>query len=85
MKNVYWNHDKDLQLKRFRKITFEELINSRFIGTEKHATKTHQKIMLFECKNYVWVVPYVKGDGYYFLKTAFASRKYTKKYLGEAK
>ena len=82
MKNIYWNQDKNLQLRQLRNITFEDLISSRFIGIEKHPTKAHQKLMLFEYKDYVWVVPYVKGDDYFFLKTAFASRKHTKKYLG---
>ncbi len=82
MKSIYWNQDKNAQLKQLRKVTFEDLINSRFIGIEKHPIKAHQKLMLFEYRGYVWVVPYVKGDDYYFLKTAFPSRKHTKKYLG---
>ena len=84
MKNVYWSQEKNAQLKRLRKITFEDLIGSRFIGIEEHSTKRHQKLMLFEYQGYVWVVPYVKGETYYFLKMAFPSRKHTKKYLGGA-
>ena len=84
MKNIYWNQNKNAQLKQLRDVTFEDLINSRFIGIEKHPTKAHQKLMLFEYKDYVWVIPYVKGGSYYFLKTAFPSRKHTKIYLGGA-
>ena len=82
MDNVYWSSEKNAQLKRLRKITFEKLISSHFIGIEDHSRKSHQKLMLFEYKKYVWVVPYVEGKNYFFLKTAFPSRKHTKKYLG---
>jgi len=39
-------------------------------------------MMLFEFEGYVWLVPYVDEGSYYFLKTAFPNRKFTKKYLG---
>ena len=74
MNNIRWNQEKNAQLKEARKVSFEELISSRFIGIEKHPTKAHQKLMLFEYKNYVWVIPYVKARDYYFLKTAFPNR-----------
>ena len=82
MDNVYWSPEKNTQLKQLRKVTFEELISSRFIGIEDHSKKSNQKLMLFEYKKYVWVVPYVEGENYFFLKTAFPGRKHTKKYLG---
>ena len=82
MDNIYWSPEKNAQLKRLHKVTFEELIGSRFIGTEYHSKRLHQKLMLFEYKSYVWIVPYVEGKNYFFLKTAFPSRKHTKKYLG---
>ncbi|MFH1411793.1 MAG: toxin [Candidatus Omnitrophota bacterium] len=85
MKKILWNSEKDLELKRTRGVLFEELLNSRFIGIEKHVTRSNQKLMLFEYKKYVWVVPYVEGDDHYFFKTAFPSRKYTTKYLRGAK
>ena len=79
---IYWNPEKNDQLKKSRKVSFEDLLNSQFIGIEDHPARKHQKLMLFEFKKYVWVVPYVEGKDYLFLKTAFQSRKYTKKYLG---
>ena len=82
MDNVYWNPEKNARLKQLRKVTFEDLINSCFIGIEDHSKKSHQKLMLFEYKKYVWVIPYVEGEKGFFLKTAFPSRKHTKKYLG---
>ena len=82
MKELRWSADKNQELKHTRNITFEQLISSRFIGIEKHPKKAHQYFMLFELRGYVWVVPYVEAGSYYFLKTAFPNRKYTKKYLG---
>ena len=55
---------------------------AKFIGIEKHPQKPHQRYMIFEYKKYIWLVPYVVYEGNYFLKTAFPSRKHTKKYLG---
>ena len=82
MNNIYWNPEKNDQLKKLRKVTFEDLLSSRFIGIEDHPAKKHQKLMLFEYKQYVWVVPYVEDKNYIFLKTAFQNRKFTRKYLG---
>ena len=82
MDNVYWSSEKNAQLRKLRKVTFEDLVNSRFMGIENHPKNPHQKLMLFEYKKYVWVVPYVETKAQLFLKTAFPSRKYTKKYLG---
>ena len=82
MDNVYWNPEKNAQLRKLRKVTFEDLVNARFMGIEDHPKKPHQKLMLFEYKKYVWAVPYVETKAHLFLKTAFPSRKYTKKYLG---
>ncbi len=81
MKPAVWNFDKNEWLKKKRNITFELLIGSRFIGIEKHPSRFYQQLMLFEYQRYVWVVPYVDNGEAYFLKTAFPSRKYTKKYL----
>ncbi len=44
-----------------------------------------QKIYRVNIDGYVYLVPYVeKSEGTVFLKTIFASRKLTKKYLGKA-
>jgi len=81
VKELTWSREKNERLKKERGISFEQLVDSRFIGIEKHRTKENQRLMLFEFRNYAWVVPYVESEGRYFLKTAFPSRKHTKKYL----
>jgi hypothetical protein len=80
--DIRWSSEKNNEIKNLRGVSFEQLLKSRFIGIEKNKRKPHQRLILFEYKKYVWVVPYVQGEGRYFLKTAFPSRKHTKKYLG---
>ncbi len=81
MKELRWDPQKSERLKKERGASFEELTSSRFLGIEKSKTRVHQSLMIFEHRHYVWAVPYVEGKDYYFLKTAFPSRKHTKKYL----
>ena len=61
-----------------RGVSFEEILISTFLGAEKHQTRKNQTVLFFEHENYVWVVPCVVDEKYYFLKTMFPSRKYTK-------
>lgn len=81
MKVFLWSYEKNEWLKTHRGVSFEELTGSRFIAIERHDRRLHQKLMLFEFKQYVWVVPFVEDAKHYFLKTTFPSRKHTKKYL----
>lgn len=83
MKEIRWNLVKSERLKKTRGVSFEELINARFVGVKKHPQKENQSIMLFEHKNYIWIVPYVNEKEYIFLKTLYPSRKYTKLYKKE--
>ena len=65
-------------MKRERGVSFEDIIQSRLIGALGHPKRHHQRILLFEQKGYIWVVPYVERGEEMFLKTLFPSRKYTK-------
>lgn len=84
MKYFNWNARKNETLKKERGISFEEvayLIESgQVIGIEENAGHPNQKIYVVEIDNYAIIVPYVENDDEIFLKTAFPSRKYTKKY-----
>ncbi|MBI2119888.1 MAG: toxin [Elusimicrobia bacterium] len=80
MKEIRWDLTKSERLKKIRGVSFEEIIQTKFIAALKHPKKLHQNIMLFEHKNYIWVVPYVEDTNGIFLKTLFPSRKYTKIY-----
>lgn len=78
MKDIKWNALKNERLKKTRGVSFDDLLNSRLIGVFNHPVRENQKLMLFEYKSYVWVVPFIDETDYYFLKTLFPSRKYTK-------
>ncbi len=83
MKEIRWNLAKNEKLKKTRGVSFEDIINSKLIKILRNPGRHNQQIMLFEYKDYIWVVPFVKEDTYYFLKTLFPSRKYTKLFRGD--
>jgi uncharacterized DUF497 family protein len=83
MKELRWDLKKNERLKRIRGVSFEDLVNTKLISILEHPTRRNQKIMLFEFKKYIWAVPFVEEEDYYFLKTLFPSRKYTKQIKGE--
>ena len=78
MKEIKWDLLKNERLKRTRGVSFEEILNSKLVAILKHPSRANQKIMLFEHKKYIWIIPFVEEKDYYFLKTVFPSRKYTK-------
>lgn len=85
-----WNEDKNSMLKTTRGISFEEVVlyisEGMILDILIHPnTKTYpnQYLYLINRDDYVWVVPFIKDEekDMIFLKTAFPSRVYTKKYL----
>lgn len=80
MKELRWDLLKNERLKRTRGVSFDAIIQSKLITVKRHSQKAHQYIMLFEYKEYIWVVPFVESDDWIFLKTLFPSRKYTGMY-----
>ena len=78
MKEFRWNEDKNKSLKEERGVSFEEILDSKVIGAERHPTRKNQMVLKFEYKKYIWIIPCVVEDKYIFLKTIFPSRKYTK-------
>ena len=84
MKYFNWDIEKNNKLKEQRGISFEEIVylieSGKIIGIEKHPTRSNQKIFILEIDNYAVVVPFVENEKEIFLKTAFPSRKYSKKY-----
>lgn len=84
MKYLNWNSEKSEILKRERGISFEEIAylieSGLIIGIEENPGNPNQKMYVLEIDSYAIIVPYVENDNEIFLKTAFPSRKYTKKY-----
>ena len=85
MKEIRWNLLKNERLKKTRGASFEDLLNAKLINVVEHNKYPNQKIMLFEYKKYIWAIPFVEENDFYFLKTLFPSRKYTKIYKEDIK
>ena len=84
MKYLNWNHEKNEILKRKRGLCFEEIASliesNQILGIEENPGRSNQKIYILEIDNYAVIVPVVETDNEIFLKTAFPSRKYSKKF-----
>lgn len=84
MKYLDWDPQKNEQLKKERGISFEEIAylieSGQVIGIEENPGRPNQKIYILELDGYAVIVPYVESEQVIFLKTAFPSRKYTRKY-----
>jgi hypothetical protein len=85
-----WDPKKNEQIRRDRGITFEEisllLAGGQLWAISEHWNEErypHQKIFLVPIDEYIYAVPYAKDGDVYFLKTAFPSRKLTRKYKKE--
>lgn len=84
MKYLNWSYDKNETLKAKRGISFEEIAflieSGKIIGIEENPRGTDQKIYILEFESCAVIVPFVENDNEIYLKTAFPSRKYTKRY-----
>jgi uncharacterized DUF497 family protein len=84
MKYLNWNSEKNDLLKRERGISFEEIVyfieSGQILGIEENPRRPNQKLYILAIENYAFIVPFVEDDKEIFLKTAFPSRKYTKRY-----
>ena len=80
MKPVRWGALKSERLKKTRGVSFEEISVAKLVDIKNHPSRANQKIMLFDYKGYIWLVPFVETDREIFLKTLYPSRQYTKSY-----
>jgi len=84
MKYLNWDSEKNEILKHVRGISFEEIAylieSDQILGIEENPRRSDQKIYILEIENYAVVVPFVENNDEIFLKTAFPSRKYAKRY-----
>lgn len=71
-------------MKHERGISFEEIAyliqSGKILGIEENPGRSNQKMYILEIENYAVIVPFVEKNNEIFLKTAFPSRKYTKRY-----
>lgn len=84
MNHFNWNVEKNELLKQTRGISFEEIVfliqSGNLLAIEENPGYPNQKIYVVKVENYAVIVPFVESETEIFLKTAFPSRKYTKKY-----
>jgi len=87
-KPIQWNEEKDHQLQQDRGISFEMVVQAiedgKSLDVIPHPNQgkyPSQEMLVIQIDDYVYLVPYVETEDYYFLKTAFPSRKMQKKYL----
>jgi uncharacterized DUF497 family protein len=88
VKPFRWDPDKNERLKTARGISFEEIV----LAIEEDGLKdvlvhpnqrryAGQVVLVVAYREYVFLVPSVEKDEYYFLKTVIPSRKATRDYL----
>ena len=82
---IRWNDEKNKDLQRDRGISFEEIaeiiMREEYIEILENPSHPEQMIFIINYQNYTWVIPFVLEDEEtIFLKTAFPSRKFHKKY-----
>ena len=83
-----WNAAKNEILKAERGISFEDVmaafIEDGLLDIVKHPNEkkySHQKMIIVNVNDYVYLVPFVEDDEKIFLKTIVPSREATKLYL----
>ena len=84
MKYLNWNLYKNENLKAKRGISFEQIAflieSGHILDIQENPKRPNQKIYILEIEGYAVIVPFVEEGNEIFLKTAFPSRKYTKRY-----
>lgn len=90
MKYFRWDGAKNDRLKAERGIGFEEIVFliecGNLLDILEHPNQQRyggQRIFVVRREDYVFLVPFVEGETYLFLKTIIPSRKATRQYLGK--
>lgn len=90
MKPFRWSSEKNETLKADRGVSFENVVVAVEAGglldilTHPNPAKyPRQRILVVASDNYVFLVPFVEEEDYFFLKTIIPSRKATRDYLNQ--
>ncbi len=88
MKPLEWNPEKNSKLTRERGFSFEDIQvaieEGKLLDVVRHPNVKqypNQWMLIVALERYAYAVPYVEKEDCLFLKTAFPSRKYTKRYF----
>lgn len=90
MKPFRWSPEKNETLRSDRGISFENIAVAAesggildILAHPNQAKYPKQRILVVTCDNYVYLVPFVEEEDYFFLKTVIPSRKATRDYLNQ--
>jgi hypothetical protein len=88
MEPFRWSSAKNAWLKRERHLSFEQIVvaieSGGLLDVLAHANPSRyprQRVLVVADGGYVFLVPFVEEDEYYFLKTIIPSRKARRDYL----
>lgn len=82
-----WDDKKNAFLKKTRNIGFEDIViaieSNKILDVLNNPGEKYENqiLIIVNIRDYAYVIPAVKKEKEYFLKTIFPSRKYTNKYL----
>ncbi len=83
---IKWDEDKNEWLQENRLVSFEEikgmLLREEHLDIVENPGRDSQMYFVLLIQGYTWLVPFVieEDEQAVFLKTAFPSRKYNKRY-----
>lgn len=90
MKPFRWSSDKNEALRAERGVSFEHIVVAvesggllDVLAHPNQAKYPRQRVLVVACDSYVYLVPFVEEDDYFFLKTVIPSRKATRDYLNQ--
>jgi hypothetical protein len=87
VKTFRWNQEKNAELKRSRRISFEDVVlaigSGGLLDVVEHPNRQRypkQAVFVVVVIGYVYLVPFVEEPEYIFLKPIIPSRKATREY-----
>ncbi len=90
MKPFRWNPEKNEALSASRGVSFETIVvaveSDGLLDILAHPNPgkyPRQRILVVAADNYVYLVPFIDEQEYFFLKTIIPSRKATRDYLNQ--
>jgi uncharacterized DUF497 family protein len=90
MKRFSWNPEKNETVKAKRGISFEGIVVAIEAGGlldilvhSNQAKCTRRRVLVVECDNYAFLVPFLEEDDYFVLRAIIPSRKATRNYLNQ--
>ena len=85
---VRWSPQKDRVLRSTRGVSFQQIadaiVSGEYLDILENPSRPDQDIFVLRIQGYTWVVPFVlENEDTIFLKTAYRSRKFHKRYGGD--